>query len=348
MTNSEEPSAPDGISTMKVSENFGTQQHQLHQHTFSNYANGDLKENSSSNRNGTNGTSLACTGSDNNSAGGGGTMMLAYASSSCSSSSSSSGSNNNPAAEPNNCNILAVANSNSFSHSHHQNQHQQQPPLSSINTTTTTLAVVTNSHQHQQQIQPLPFTLICGEYLQHKTEVSDGSLVLTNYRLFLQTKESIYNLPLGLLESVECRDIFFLHLNCKDARCIRCTFPNNEAALEMLKRIQIAISPTKKVEDNFAFTFYKKTKEGVSEEIKSHLGWDLPSFPTPKERFDAEVKRMEFNVQGPWRVSDENKDYELCNSYPTHIIVPCVMDKKKLEQVACFRSARRFPAVVWR
>jgi hypothetical protein len=67
------------------------------------------------------------------------------------------------------------------------------------------------------------------------------------------------------------------------------------------------------------------------------------AFPTPKERFLAEVKRMGFNVQGPWRISNENADYELCASFPTHIIVPCVMDKKKLEQVACFRSARRFP-----
>lgn len=201
----------------------------------------------------------------------------------------------------------------------------------------------------------LPFSLICSEEIEHKTETSDGGvLVLTSYRLFLQTKDNCWNVPLGLIESVEARDIFFLLLNCKDARSIRVTFPNNEATLEMLKRIQVAmsLSQPKKAEEMFAFSFFENTTKvdsGECEwEVRAQLGLDLPSFPTPKERFDAEVKRMEFNVQGPWRVSDENKDYELCGSYPTHIIVPCVMDKRKLEQVACFRSARRFPAVVWR
>jgi len=194
----------------------------------------------------------------------------------------------------------------------------------------------------------LPFTLICGEKLEHKTEVSEGTLALTNYRIYLQTKENTFNLPLGLIEQVECREIFYVHLNCKDARSIKCTFPNNEAALEMMRRIQVSISPPKKIEEAFAFTFFKQTNDDVSDDVKAQLGWDLPAFPTPEERFEAEVKRMEFNIQGPWRISKENKDFELCSSYPRYIIVPCVMDKKKLEQVSSFRSARRFPAVVWR
>jgi hypothetical protein len=294
MTNSEEPSSTEGISSMKVSENFEAQ-HQHHQ-LLHNYANGDFKEGVG------NGTAFALAPPTS----GAGVCAATSAAATISS--------------------LSCVNSSSSS-------------TSSSNDPDSNLLLAGVAHQ-------LPFTSICGEELEHKTEVSDGILYLSNYRLFLQTKQVTYNIPLGLVESVECRDIFFLHLNCKDARCIRCTFPNNEAALEMLKRIQAAVSPTKKVEDNFAFTFYQKT-QSVSEEVKAHLGWDL-KFPTPKERFDAEIKRMEFNIEGPWRVSDENKDYELCGSYPTHIIVPCVKDKNTLEQVACFRSARRFPAVVWR
>lgn len=194
----------------------------------------------------------------------------------------------------------------------------------------------------------LPFNTIVGEKVGHVCQTTEGSLTLTNYRLFIQTRDNNYNVPLGLIDQVECREIFFLHINCKDARYIRCTFPNNETAAELGRRIQHAISSPKAIEEYFAFTFYENLDSELSEDLKSQLGLDLPSFPSPKERFDAEIKRMEFNVENPWRISDENKDYELCGSYPTHIIVPNSIDKKKLEQVACFRSARRFPAVVWR
>ena len=117
-----------------------------------------------------------------------------------------------------------------------------------------------------------------------------------------------------------------------------------------MKKIQMAISTPKRIEDTFAYTFFENSKEDISDEIMAQLGVgaELPIFPTPEERFKMEIKRMEFNTQGPWRVSSENLDYSLCSSYPPYIIVPINMHKKKLEQVACFRSARRFPAVVWR
>lgn len=195
----------------------------------------------------------------------------------------------------------------------------------------------------------LPFRLICGEKLEYKCDTTEGVLALTNYRLFIKGKNTNFNIPVGVIEQVENRDIFFLHVNGKDGRCIRCTFPNNETATETMKRILIAISSLKTMENTFAYTFFENSQdEPSSEEIRAQLGLELPPFPSAKERFDMEISRMEFNVQGPWRISDENKDYELCGSYPTHIIVPSSMTKIQLDAVACFRSARRIPAVVWR
>lgn len=173
-------------------------------------------------------------------------------------------------------------------------------------------------------------------------------MVLSNYRLFIQARDKHFNIPLGLIDQVECRDIFFLHINCKDARCIRSTFPNNETVIEAMRKIQQALSSAKFLEEAFAFAFFEKVETDLIEEMRLQLGSDLPPPATARERFDSEIKRMEFNVQNPWRISCENEDYELCGSYPRHIIVPNSIDKKKLEQVACFRSARRFPAVVWR
>jgi hypothetical protein len=326
MTNSEEPSAPDGLSSMSSSSSFkspdafGSQNNHNHHHHHHHHdqQNGDLQKLGVGN-----GSAVPPVGVSTNYATIGGTGLSINTVSSVGAVTSLSSTGSGGCYDQESY-VLQLPSSSSGSSNH------QQQSVSSV-----------------QQLG-LPFSLICGEVLEHKTEVSDGTLALTNYRLFLQTKEITYNLPLGLIEQAECRDIFYVHLYCKDARSIRCTFPNNEAALEMMKRIQGAISPPKKMDEAFAFAFHQLTNDDVSDEVKAQLGWDLPVFPTPEERFEAEIKRMEFNTKGPWRVSKENKDFELCSSYPKFIIVPCVMDKKKLEQVACFRSARRFPAVVWR
>ncbi|CAL8079238.1 unnamed protein product [Orchesella dallaii] len=212
----------------------------------------------------------------------------------------------------------------------------------------TTVSTLHETNVKPSSHQTLPFRLICGEKVVHQSDTTEGVLALTNYRLFIQGNDTNFNIPIGVIEQVENRDIFFLHVSGKDARCIRCTFPNNDTATETMKRIQIAIGSLKRIEDTFAYTFFEKSQDDSLEDVKAQLGLELESFPSAKERFDMEIKRMEFNVQGPWRISDENKEYDLCNSYPTHIIVPSNMTKKQLEQVACFRSARRFPAVVWR
>jgi len=246
---------------------------------------------------------------------------------------------------------------NGNGHGHGTNELNGDIPLSQrIDDSTPRSSAVSTLHDpnlkastlHQPSLPTLPFRLICGENLELKCDTTEGVLALTNYRLFIQGKDTNFNIPIGVIEQVENRDIFFLHVSGKDARCIRCTFPNNETATETMKRIQAAIGSLKRIEDTFAYTFYKKSEDDGMEDVKAQLGLELDPFPSAKERFDMEIKRMEFNVQGPWRISDENKEYDLCNSYPTHIIVPSNMTKKQLEQVACFRSARRFPAVVWR
>ena len=57
---------------------------------------------------------------------------------------------------------------------------------------------------------------------------------------------------------------------------------------------------------------------------------------------------MEFNINGPWRVSRVNKDYKFCHTYPNKLIVPGCISDDALEAAARFRSARRIPSVVYR
>uniref|UniRef100_A0A673C9R6 phosphatidylinositol-3,5-bisphosphate 3-phosphatase n=1 Tax=Sphaeramia orbicularis TaxID=375764 RepID=A0A673C9R6_9TELE len=64
--------------------------------------------------------------------------------------------------------------------------------------------------------------------------------------------------------------------------------------------------------------------------------------------FKNEVERMGFDTQNAWRISDINSKFRLCHSYPQQLLVPAWITDKELENVAAFRSWKRFPAVVYR
>ena len=69
----------------------------------------------------------------------------------------------------------------------------------------------------------IPFILLSGESVVALGRTSDGVLALSNYRLYLQLNEACYNIPLGLIEQLEVKEIFYLHIACKDARSLRYT-----------------------------------------------------------------------------------------------------------------------------
>lgn len=63
---------------------------------------------------------------------------------------------------------------------------------------------------------------------------------------------------------------------------------------------------------------------------------------------EREFIRMEFDKDARWRISDINKNFELCNTYPRFFIVPSSFKDEDLESVAKFRYFRRVPTAVWR
>lgn len=65
------------------------------------------------------------------------------------------------------------------------------------------------------------------------------------------------------------------------------------------------------------------------------------------EDFRKEVKRLDFDLNGTWRISNANADFKLCPSYPRLLLVPRCISDDTLQNIASFRSSRRIPAVVW-
>lgn len=63
---------------------------------------------------------------------------------------------------------------------------------------------------------------------------------------------------------------------------------------------------------------------------------------------EKEFIRLGFSKDPRWRISDINKDFELCNTYPRFLIIPTSFKDEDLESAAKFRYFKRIPTAVWR
>ena len=78
---------------------------------------------------------------------------------------------------------------------------------------------------HESASTPIPFSPLCGEAVEFVGRITDGVLALSNYRLYYQRTgregKGDFNIPLGLVEMVEVKELFHLTISCKDVRTYR-------------------------------------------------------------------------------------------------------------------------------
>ena len=198
----------------------------------------------------------------------------------------------------------------------------------------------------------VPCTLLPGENVSHigKTREKNG-IVLTNYRLHVDESAStespssgFINVPLSCIESVEAKDLFFVHINCKDGKSYRISFGDNSTCEDWHQRLLLSVN-VQGIEDSFAFIHHQWALEAQFEELEDDL---IDVTDTTCDTFRHEVTRLGFDLSGSWRISSINKELTFCPTYPAEILVPACISDQTLEKVASFRSAKRVPAVVWR
>nr|AAH58091.1 Mtmr4 protein [Mus musculus]AAH58364.1 Mtmr4 protein [Mus musculus] len=191
----------------------------------------------------------------------------------------------------------------------------------------------------------VPFILLQGEGVEFLGRATDALIAISNYRLHIKFKDSVINVPLRMIDSVESRDMFQLHIACKDSKVVRCHFSTFKQCQEWLSRLSRATARPAKPEDLFAFAYHAWCLGLTEEDQHTHLC-------QPGEhircRQEAELARMGFDLQNVWRVSHINSNYKLCPSYPQKLLVPVWITDKELENVASFRSWKRIPVVVYR
>lgn len=196
----------------------------------------------------------------------------------------------------------------------------------------------------------VPFPLLCGEAVEYLGRTAAGVIALSNFRLLIRSKDSFINVPLGMVESIECREIFFLNIYCKDATVVRCDFSNNDSCQDWFKRITQRTGIPKELNSLFAFAFFAWCQDRNPCPAEHEVCYQLCQQDRLTYSFGKEVERMKFDLKSKsaWRITYINEDFTVCPSYPKCHIVPACITDKQLKDVAGFRSQRRFPSVVWR
>ncbi|XP_078786489.1 phosphatidylinositol-3,5-bisphosphate 3-phosphatase MTMR4 isoform X4 [Oryzias latipes] len=193
----------------------------------------------------------------------------------------------------------------------------------------------------------VPFPVLQGEGVEYLGHANEAIIAISNYRFHIKFKESVVNVPLRLIEGVESRDMFQLHIICKDSKVVRCHFATFKQCQEWAKRLNQAIAHPSRLEDLFALAYHAWCLGGSADDEDQHVHLCRPGDHV-RHRMEMEVKRMGFDTQNVWRVSDINSNYKLCSSYPQKLLVPIWITDKELESVASFRSWKRIPVVVYR
>ncbi|XP_041863879.1 myotubularin-related protein 4 isoform X2 [Melanotaenia boesemani] len=193
----------------------------------------------------------------------------------------------------------------------------------------------------------VPFPVLQGEGVEYLGCADEAIIAISNYRLHIKFKDSVINVPLRLIESVEGRDMFQLHIICKDSKVVRCHFATFKQCQEWVKRLNRAIAHPSRLEDLFALAYHAWCLGGSADDEDQHVHLCRPGDHV-RHRMEMEVRRMGFDTQNVWRVSDINCNYKLCSSYPQKLLVPIWITDKELESVASFRSWKRIPVVVYR
>ncbi|KAK3083958.1 hypothetical protein FSP39_006006 [Pinctada imbricata] len=197
----------------------------------------------------------------------------------------------------------------------------------------------------------VPFPLLSGEAVEYLGRTSDGVIALSNFRLLTRCKDSFVNLPLGLVELVESRDIFYLHITCKDATVVRCSFTNNDSCQDWYKRISAKVAPHKQLNEFFAFPFYAWSLDKDTNPSDHDSCYQLcQRDDNVKYSFGKEVDRLKFDLKSTkaWRITYINEEFGVSPTYPKNHIVPSAISDEDLKSSASFRALRRFPSVVWR
>ncbi|MEE6472646.1 hypothetical protein FKM82_009677 [Ascaphus truei] len=122
-----------------------------------------------------------------------------------------------------------------------------------------------------------------------------------------------------------------LVIQCKNFRVVHFIVPRERDCHDIYNSL-LQLSKPGRYEDLYAFSYNPKQKE--SERV---VGW---------QHIDLKAEYQRMGVPNShWQLSDVNRDYKVCDTYPRELYVPVIASKPIIVGSSKFRSKGRFPAL---
>jgi myotubularin-related protein 3/4 len=206
-----------------------------------------------------------------------------------------------------------------------------------------------------------PFPLLSGEALEYIGLLAEDSYIaISNYRFFVSRQNGFFNVPTGLVDSV---DLYGSKeqtvVLCKDGGSFCVSFGSQSHCTMWLDRLRRAICGARDLDKTFAFVHWAYSRDQATTPTRNQatppaLNGGKPLLNSEygqvysSDVVRAEFRRMQMDVGGSWRISDCNCEYKLCPTYPKLLVVPSSLTEEEIRSAAKFRALGRFPTVVWR
>ncbi|KAF3836713.1 hypothetical protein F7725_004177 [Dissostichus mawsoni] len=169
----------------------------------------------------------------------------------------------------------------------------------------------------------------------------NGTLTITDYKLYFTSVERespfILDVNLGVISRLETISVpnqgentKGLELVCKDMRSPRFAYKTEESNPDVVELLAKHAFPLSHSLPLFAFLY----KEQFPVD-----GWKVYD-PT------AEYRRQGLPNES-WTFSKMNSSYELCDTYPSILVIPTNIAEDDIKRVAVFRAKHRIPVLSW-
>uniref|UniRef100_A0A665V0X5 Myotubularin-related protein 2-like n=1 Tax=Echeneis naucrates TaxID=173247 RepID=A0A665V0X5_ECHNA len=172
----------------------------------------------------------------------------------------------------------------------------------------------------------------------------NGTLTITDFKLYFSNLERespfILEVNLGVINRLETISVSTQGENTKGLELVcKVILINHNQFLSHKQIISDQFDGTAFEDNTFLFPFWQPLFAFLYKEHFPVDGWKV---------YDpiAEYKRQGLPNES-WTISKINSGYELCDTYPSIIVIPTNLTDEDIQQVAVFRAKHRIPVLSW-
>lgn len=158
-----------------------------------------------------------------------------------------------------------------------------------------------------------------------------GKLHLTRNHMIFRTKDrEVWVCYPIIAEAIRRPDGKALRIICQDFMFLTFEFKSPIECEEVYRSVEELCNP-RFLEQLYCFAYSPAAAE------RGFSGWNIYN---PAEEMNRQ--QVDWKL---WRVSDANRDYQLCTTYPRYLVVPASISDSVLGHAAKFRSQGRLPVL---